>query len=353
MKLTFNLGRKKRHWLVPFFVFACSPYLFPGEDVFGVPQFYPSLEGSQEWNSIHWGNGISRTIKYSRDPYDPSDWTEDHSGQSDGFIINGEGQMTLTGNSPRFHVNSMVNSKIDAQFFLNTELTVYYRKTGLNGENWGGLVVGVRTHPTGHGSPEGDDCQAQTYYARFRHDGKWDFEKELKHPESEYWSGGGLHTQDHLWEGDKLPENKWIGMKFICYNMENDSKVKLELYIDSLSQGIMENFAGWEKVGEVIDDGNWPGASTSIEGCSYSDPNTIINQGNGTILIRTDGAQADYKMLSVREIDISKVSTSIALPMAKITQSKSKFWDLLGRNLESDLIYFPITPIIGSGRGDF
>ena len=35
---------------------------------------------------------------------------------------------------------------------------------------------------------DGDLCNATTYYARFRYDGKWDFEKEPKHPGSYYTS---------------------------------------------------------------------------------------------------------------------------------------------------------------------
>ena len=66
-----------------------------------------------------------------------------------------------------------------------------------------------------------------------------------------------------------------------------------------------QNGGIWVKVGEVIDQGNWPVQSLAITGCSYVNPKTIILVGRGTFLIRTDGDQAEYKMVSIREIDIN------------------------------------------------
>ncbi len=274
-------------------------------DVFGISQFYPTKPGTREWTSEHWNNGVDRIIKYASDPYDPTDWTEDHSGSTQGFHIDGKGAMMMSGGSPRFHINSMRTKKVSEQFFLNTEFTAYYRRIGNSGPAYGGMVVGARTGPLGHASSQGNDCDASTYYCRFRHDGKWDFEKELKHPTSDYWSGSGFHTQDPLWNGNPLPPNIWIGMKYIIYNIENNTKVKMEVYIDSVSNGNPKNGGVWVKVGEVIDQGNWPVQSLAIIGCNYTDPKKMILVGHGTFLMRTDGDQAEYKMVSIREIDVN------------------------------------------------
>jgi hypothetical protein len=300
-------------------------------DVFGIAQFYPSAASSREWTSAHWNNGVSRNIKYASDPYDPTDWTEDHSGGTNGFQIDGNGVMSMSGSSPRFHINSLRTNKVAAQFYLNVEFTAYYRRVGSTGANYGGMVVGTRSAPLGHASSGGNDCDATTYYARFRNDGKWDFEKELKHPNSDYWSGSGFHTQDPLWAGNTpLPQNKWIGMKYIITNIENNTKVRLEVYIDSTSNGNPVNGGNWKKVGEVIDAGSWPAASSNITGCSYTDPTTVILQGHGTLLLRTDGDQADYKMVSVREIDTSVPSSYPCITTATSTPSG-----------KSNLLYFP------------
>lgn len=279
---------------------GCKP-----KDVFGISQFYITKPGTREWTSVHWNNGVDRIIKYSSDPYDPTDWTEDHSESTNGFHIDGKGVMNMSGGSPRFHINSMRTAKVCAQFFLNTEFTAYYRRIGTSGAACGGMIIGARSGPLGHASSNGNDCDATTYYCRFRHDGKWDFEKELKHPVSDYWSGSGFHTQDSLWNGNILPPNRWIGMKYLIYNIENDTKVKMEVYIDSVSNGNPENGGIWIKVGEVTDQGNWPVQSSAIIECNYTDPKTIILVGHGTFLLRTDGGQAEYKMVSIREIDIN------------------------------------------------
>ncbi|MBN1758280.1 MAG: hypothetical protein JW863_08185 [Chitinispirillaceae bacterium] len=269
-------------------------------DVFGITQLYPSKEGTASWNSSHWDNGNERVVRYSQDPDDPTDWTEDHSGGTDGFRIDGEGSMTMSGSGPRFHINSLRDGKVSAQFFRDIEFTAYYQRHGEGGQNWGGMVVGLRSGPLGHASAGGDDCDATTYYARFRNDGKWDFEKELKHPGSTYWSGSGFNRQDPLWGGATLPLNRWIGMKYAIYNINDDSAVRLELYIDSVSNGNPANGGIWELVGTVTDSGNWP--SGDVSGCDYAE-DAIILEGNGTVLMRTDGDTAVYTMVSVREIE--------------------------------------------------
>lgn len=269
-------------------------------DTFGIAKFHPTRSGTLEWNSAHWANGKARVVKYAPDPDDPTGWTADHSGGTDGFRIDGQGTMAMSGSGPRFHINSLDSSKHGSQFFRNTEFTGYYRRKGTGGANWGGMVVGARSDPLGHASSGGDDCEATTYYGRFRNDGKWDFEKELKHPGSTYWSGSGPNTQDPLWGGATLPVDRWIGMKYIVYDLDPGKSVRLELYIDSVSDGQPVAGGQWEKVGAVTDSGTW--TSGDVSGCAYP-AHAVISPGHGTFLWRTDGDTAVYKMVSIREIE--------------------------------------------------
>jgi len=269
-------------------------------DTFGIAKFHPTRAGTREWNSSHWANGKVRTVKYAEDAYDPTGWTEDHSGGTDGFRIDGQGTMAMSGSGPRFHVNSMDSSKVPAQFFRDVEFTAYYMRKGSAGANYGGMVVGMRSGPLGHASSGGDDCDATTYYGRFRNDGKWDIEKELKHPGSTYWSGSGLNTQDPLWKGAKLPLNRWIGMKYLAWDLPGRNAVHLELWIDSTSNGQPVDGGRWELVGSVVDSGQW--ASGDVSGCTYP-ATTVITPGHGTLLWRTDGDTAVYRSVSIREID--------------------------------------------------
>lgn len=310
--------------LKPALVFVCV-FAFganAGEnplDAFGLKKIFKTKDGSVEWTSTHWANGIARDLNWDGDPNDVLHWTDNHSGGSAKpyFKIDGQGVMQMMSKEPRFHINSYENTSAkEKQFFKNVEWTGYYRRgsTTSDAPNWGGMVVGVRSGNLGHASSGGNNCDASTYYARFRHDGAWDFEKEWKHPDSYYQSMGKIGQQTKLWGGAKLPMDRWIGMKYIVYN-SNETTVHLELYIDSISGGDATK-AVWQKVGEANDSGkDWSGAGagkTTIDGCaSYNgltDAMSPILEGHGAVLMRTDGqrdneVQGEYKMVSIREID--------------------------------------------------
>lgn len=293
-----------------FFSFVLASFLFAEEstDVFGFQKFYKSKSGMQEWNSLHWANGSERTFKnWSGDTEDNTQWTDDRSSDGGGFYVDGNGTMQMLANNPRFHINSLQSWASVKQEFLNTEYTAYFKRDALGGENYGGMVVGVRSGPLGHASGGGNNCDANTYYARFRNDGKWDFEKEWKHPGSYYRSSSGIGAQDPLWGGNVLPVGKWIGMKYIVYN-KDASTVRLELYIDSTSNATPPG--KWELVGVAEDAGkDWSGASygaATIEGCA--DYNGLVNAyaailKGGIVLMRSDNDHPYYKYVSVREIE--------------------------------------------------
>jgi hypothetical protein len=50
-------------------------------------------------------------------------------------------------------------------------------------------------------------------------------------------------------------------MKFCVYNINNDTAVKLEMYLDTTSNG--SGGGAWEKVLELVDDGNWSARQTA------------------------------------------------------------------------------------------
>ena len=335
------------------FIVLLSSFLFAENalDTFGVKKIYKTKEGSVEWNSAHWANGVARGISWDGDPYDPLNWTDNRSdGNADPFFqIDGNGVMQMRSVGPRFHINSLTSWAPKTQFYKNVEFTAYYRKISTSSEPaYGGMVLGVRSGPLGHASSGGNNCDASTYYARFRHDGKWDFEKEWKHPGSYYQSQGILGKQTPLFNGNLLPVNEWIGMKFIVYN-ETETSVKMELYIDTLSHGDVSGGGVWEFVDSATDDGtSWSGASygaSAIEGCETY--NGLINaydailEGHGIALMRTDGiennvVQAEYKNVSVREIDFTKPflpeeETGISKKINFKEKRKQKNIDMLGR----------------------
>ena len=330
---------------------ACAVASFAEDavDVFGFQKFYETKAGSVSWTSEHWANGNARTFAdWSDDPDDPLQWSDSRGVDGEGYTVDGKGVMQMLGEGPRFHINGQREWASQKQFFLNTEYTAYFMRNDAGGKNYGGMVVGVRSGALGHGSSGGNNCDAYTYYARFRNDGRWDFEKELKHPSSYYRSGSGIGKQDPLWGGESLPLNKWIGMKYIVYN-KDESTVRLELYIDSTSGATPPG--KWELVGVAEDAGlDWSGAeagAAKIEGCK--DYNGLENaydailKGGGVVIMRTDNDHPSYKFVSIREIDPAlpiKADSTTSIRRASRRASDRvhdklnvKYFDLLGRAL--------------------
>ena len=61
------------------FAFAVTLYDEVPQDTFGIEKFYPTKEGSVEWNSAHWNNGHARGIEWDGDADDPLEWTDNRS----------------------------------------------------------------------------------------------------------------------------------------------------------------------------------------------------------------------------------------------------------------------------------
>jgi hypothetical protein len=256
----------------------------PTTDVFGHAIVFPTKEGGLEWDSSYW-EGDAHELTVGGNDFDPLDPLMLANQRGTGQVtVNGNGTLTMVGGEPRIYLGT-----IDNHPWLNVEITVYYRRIEDAGTAWGGLVVGARSGPDGHGT---DNCTATTYYARFRHDGNADIEKELEHPASE------ARESIELWEGSPLPTGSWIGMKFVVANVNNDENVRLRVYRD-LTEG--ENGGTWEPLIDSTDDGGW----APDHACSYAD-DLIIVQGGGVVFIRNtdvEGEGALYQWLTVREID--------------------------------------------------
>jgi hypothetical protein len=94
-------------------------------------------------------------------------------------------------------------------------------------------------------------------------------------------------------------KGKWIGYKFILYNLEKKSDssktmVKMENWIDYNNDG------NWKKIDEYIDEGKWGDSGKKCDGKK----DQIITWGGPIATFRWDKADdVDLKNLSVREID--------------------------------------------------
>jgi hypothetical protein len=83
------------------------------------------------------------------------------------------------------------------------------------------------------------------------------------------------------------------------YNINNDTAVKMESYIDN------KNTNYWVKVTDLIDDGGW--FANSPDNIFYSAncgkaKDYIVTNGGTIVTFRSDNLIWDFKNLSVREI---------------------------------------------------
>ena len=265
-------------------------------DVFGIKKIYKDKGGGPQWDSRHWDNGFSRTIKSgSKDPDDPTQCSENRGNVT--WDIDGNGLLIFNGTKsdggrtePRFHLN-----KPEQYFFRDVECTFYIMRVKDDNTNWGGACLGVRSGPNGH-SYSNEYCDAHTYYQRMRHDGYRDFEKELKHPQS------SVKDRSLMWPSNgKFPYNKWIGYKSVTRNAGNG--VKLQLFVDT-TEGA--NGGTWTKLGEVGDVHSWAPPQVAPQ-CDY--PSDFVPlEGGGVIVLRNTGVtECMYKWMTVREITSSYV----------------------------------------------
>jgi GH18 family chitinase len=277
-------------------------------DVFGIPMLYES-KGTYEWDSQYWNNNLGRYLIqpfYRPDENDPQNLLTPRGGNGQ-IYINGDGSAECSGSSRMYWTElNTPNGNWELEdprstlnyIFKNTEITTYFTWDGTDADANSGCVFGVRTRPEGHAHDFSGI--ANTYYARVRNNGRIDFEKEVDHNGRGY---GVIGSRDYFNNG--LPENQTIGYKYCCYNIENNSKVKLEIWLDEVSGGDPSNFNrnNWVKVFEIIDDGIMTNVNENAPANPFNTPpDTIFTQSWGSCLARTSGGTIVHKYTSIREI---------------------------------------------------
>jgi hypothetical protein len=110
----------------------------------------------------------------------------------------------------------------------------------------------------------------------------------------EQWHSSGYVSQAWREGFGGSTRNKWVGMKFMCYNVGNapNINVKLEIWIDK------NNDNNWTKVYDYTDTGNW-GDGNHCSGVT----NQRLTWSAPLATFRWDVSGLRFKKLSVREIN--------------------------------------------------
>src|SRR5262245_18156882 len=113
-------------------------------------------------------------------------------------------------------------------------------------------------------------CQGTAYIGTIDIGGNVRWKKEI-------WHTGGYTDARAVDKATDSIVGRWIGWKVIIYNINNNTAVKLESYLDD------KNNNKWIKVIDLVDDGGWYANSSDKEfysaGCGRPKDYIITNGG--------------------------------------------------------------------------
>jgi hypothetical protein len=202
-----------------------------------------------------------------------------------------------------YHVRMNVITPPGQEQWKNVEITGYVK------------VIDTPSDPTlpeGAASDPSSPKSAITWYARggkhsdsvpcegtslkgiLRINGVAAWQKEIWH------TGGYTKTRAVVNASDSILD-KWIGWKVVIYNINKDTGVKMESYLDENANN------NWKKVTELVDNGGWyadsPDSVFYSAGCNKPKDYVITNSGP-IATFRSDNMIWQFKDLSVREISV-------------------------------------------------
>ncbi len=247
-------------------------------DKFGIKEIYPTKSGGREWY-LNMG-----------DPKDDRNFsvTFNHS-----LSRQADGSWRIAAPVVRMNVNTSAGQA----HWKNVEITGYGKVVGIIPDQNNTVKDNdLSWYSRGGRHNSRVPCEATAYFGGLYADGGVGWKKEI-------WFVGGYTEERGNGQVTDPIIGRWVGLKVIMYNINNDSSVKLESYLDN------KNTNYWVKVTDLVDDGGWYAKTSDSEfrlaGCNRDKDYIIINEGSVTTF-RSDNLIWDFKDLSIREIDSHK-----------------------------------------------
>jgi hypothetical protein len=181
----------------------------------------------------------------------------------------------------------------------NVEMTGYAKISGVISNSSNKVIENDLTwYARGGKHNQEIPCEATAYMGGLYDNGKVGWKKEL-------WFVGGYTDERQSAKVTNSLIDRWVGWKVVIYNINGNSEVKLESYIDNTNTNY------WIKVTDLVDDGGWyakmPDSNFFDAECS-KDKDFIITNSGSTATFRSDNLIWDFKNLSIREIDPTESS---------------------------------------------
>jgi hypothetical protein len=266
-------------------------------DKFGIREIYPTKPGGREW-FINMSSPLSdKNFSLSGGGERASNSSLANASSINGQLIkqpDGSYQVYGVRKTGKYDLSVRMNvntSDSDTnQWWKNVEMTGYAKVISITSNN-----PALDWYARGRLHVSSSPCQGVAYHGGLRADGSIFWQKEIWHTGG-YTDYRGNQNVTHPILG------KWIGFKVIMFNTNNDSAVRLQLYLDDNATN------HWKKVNDIVDDGGWnaitPDSYFYSANCGRSKDFIILN-GGPIATFRSDNMIWNVKDLSVREIQPS------------------------------------------------
>jgi hypothetical protein len=255
-------------------------------DKFGIKQIYPTKPNGREW-FIDMDNPRSDGLFFIT---------------SDRNITKQEKENSWRVNDTSIRIN--VDTLSGQQQWKNVEITAYVKvvsaindskidntEDNSNDDDTSNYELDFRAKSGEHDSES--PCEGTSMIGLLHADGSIGWKKEIWH------TGGYSEEKSKIKVTSEPVLDRWVGWKVIIYNINNETAVKMESYLDNLNTNY------WVKASEIIDDGGWYAKSSDEEFYSANcgrPKDYIITEGGPLVTFRSDNLVWEFKNLSVREI---------------------------------------------------
>jgi len=267
-------------------------------DRFGVRHMQATAAGGHTWTA-DWGDGNARTFT-GQDPRDR--WFDADHGEGR-YQVDGLGALTAAGDYVRMYVHDPACRR---EWSENLEITVYVARIGeTKVVGYSGVQIFARTNHGTVGNENRNYCDDRGYGAKVTLDGRFEFEKEVRHHADHGYVGAATVRP---WS--ELPKDRAVGVKYVLRNQQRDSQVRLELYRD-LTGGA--GGGTWQKLTEFVDTGaNWghqatppkPGVAPELPLIRRLVlPDSESGRPQLTVYFRHEFGTMRYEKASIREIE--------------------------------------------------
>ena len=243
-------------------------------DKFGIREIYPTKENGREW---YMNMENPKEDEHFSITFNPNITRQE------------DGSWRISTPVVRMNVKTLEGETN----WKNVEMTGYAKIAGVISNSSNKVIENDLTwYARGGKHNQEIPCEATAYMGGLYDNGKVGWKKEL-------WFVGGYTDERQSAKVTNSLVDRWVGWKVVIYNINDNSEVKLESYIDNTNANY------WVKVTDLVDDGGWfakmPDSHFFDADCS-KDKDFIITNSGSTATFRSDNLIWDFKNLSIREI---------------------------------------------------